>query len=141
MSAEARSAAGFRSGGGEYAAPPETLNIREQEIWNSIIRSKPADWFDAGSLLLLARYCVGMNQAEKLEEILRATPTEDAKRLETRVITLYGSLVTLATKLRLSVQAAVDRRSRILDEKGPGEQEDKNRLLGGKGFTGLRAVS
>ena len=144
MSAEARSAAAFRAGGGEYPPPPAGMSFREQEFWNAIVKSKPIDWFDPGSLPLLARYCVLTHQAEKLEEILRDTPTAEAGRVEARIIALNGNLVTIATKLRLSVQAAVDRHSRMLGEKGHGEDDPKDDgLLGGNAASwrgNLRAV-
>jgi hypothetical protein len=64
---------------------------------------------------------------------LAATSIADrvAHGLEIRLMSLNGSCATLATKLRLSVQAAVHRHSRMLDERGLSEAAESDPLLGG----------
>ncbi len=130
ISAEARGALSYRVGGRPPPAP-KNLSREAAAIWRAIVRAKPLGWFDPGSLPLLARYCRTAVRAEQLADVLDATTVHDlgAADLEKRVVKLNGSLTTLATKLRLSVQGAVDRKSRLLDEAGAGGADD--RLLGG----------
>lgn len=132
-SAEARSAAALRAGG-KRPDPPASLSEDAAALWRQIMADKPLGWFDAGALPLLRLYCVTATRAEEVERLLIATDVaaDDAGEVEKRLVKLNGSCTTLATKLRLSVQAAVDRRSRMLDENGPGEELAADPLLGGK---------
>ena len=131
ISAEARGALSYRSGS-RPPVPPKALSPEAAALWRAIVRAKPLGWFDAGSLPLLARYCRTAARAEQVADELDRTDVEheDAADLEKRVIKLNGSLTTLATKLRLSVQGSVDRKSRLLDEDGAGGKAD-DKLLGG----------
>lgn len=132
-SAEGRAAAAYRAGG-KRPAPPAWLNAEAKTHWRRIVAEKPLGWFDAGSLPLLAQYCATLVRARELAERLEALPADKkgAQALEVRLMGVNGSCLSLATKLRLSVQAAVDRRSRMLDEEGPGEEPASDPLLGGK---------
>jgi hypothetical protein len=132
-SAEGRAAATYRAGA-KRPASPEWLTEEAAEHWRGIVASKPLGWFDAGSLPLLAQYCEGLVLARQLAVTLANTdPTEKGRQaLEVRFMGLNGSCLALATKLRLSVQSAVDRKSRMLDESGPGEAAAADPLLGGK---------
>jgi hypothetical protein len=132
-SAEARAGAALRVGGSRPAPPPQFPEAAAK-LWREIVADKPLGWFDAGALPLLRLYCLTLARAEGVEALLLLTPPEDdaAADIEKRLIKLNGSCTTLATKLRLSVQAAVDRRSRMLDESGPGEEAASDPLLGGK---------
>lgn len=96
--------------------------------------AKPLGWFDPGSLLLLETYCATFARLRELLALLDETPPGEkgAAYLEQRIMGLNGSCATLATKLRLTVQSAVDRKSRMLDEVGPGEEAASDPLLGGK---------
>ncbi len=139
-SAEGRAGAALRSGAVPPAAPLG-LGVRAAEIWRAVVAAKPADWFDAGALPLLRQYCVTAAQAEAVDVVLSAADPADplTGEIEKRLVKLNGSCTTLATKLRLSVQAAVDRRSGMLGERGPGEEAAADPLLGGK-VVPLRAV-
>ena len=122
QSVEARAAAAWRTGR-VTPEPPSYLSARGKSLWLDILASKPPDWFDAGSLPLLAMYVVAIEIAEDLavrRSGLPSTPENDklAARLERRHQRAIVAMVQLATKCRLSVQAAVDRRSRMLDERG-----------------------
>jgi hypothetical protein len=98
------------------------------------VAAKPLGWFDAGNLPLLGLYCVTLERARLLSALLAATAVTDkvAHGLEIRLMGLNCSCATLATKLWLSVQAAVHRQSRMLDERGPGETAAADPLLGGR---------
>jgi phage terminase small subunit len=133
-SAEARAAARHRAGGGEPPGPPEWLTEAAAGIWRAICAAKPADWFDAGNRPLLAAYCATLARLRDLHVALAAMPVDakGAAFMEQRVQGMAGSAVMLATKLRLTVQAAVRRDAGILAEKGPGEGVADDPLLGGK---------
>ena len=132
-SAEARAAAAQRAGG-KRQQPPEWLSDEARAHWRRIVAAKPLGWFDDGRLPLLAEYCETLVRARQLAERLAEVPPDEkgAQALEVRLMGVNGSCLSLATKLRLSVQSAVDRRSRMLDESGPGEEAAGDPLLGGK---------
>ena len=132
-SAEGRAASAYRAGE-KRPEPPAGLNAVAAAEWRRIVASKPLGWFDAGSLLLLETYCATFARLRDLLALLDETPPNEkgAAYLEQRIMGLNGSCATLATKLRLTVQGAVDRKSRMLDEKGPGEEAAADPLLGGK---------
>jgi hypothetical protein len=128
-SAEARSAVAFHAGAGP-PVPPEALTDAEKMIWRAIVSSKPIGWFDPGSLQLLEQYCGTLIEAKAVLADLRKAPEKAKRSLRMELNHLNTSCCMLATKLRLSVQAAIDRRSKMLDEKNDSTAEDK--LLGGK---------
>lgn len=133
ISAEARAAAPFRALA-RIPDPPEWLSDEGAAHWRAIVAAKPSGWFDAGNLPLLGQYCATLAQAQKVAQQLAVA--EDGVKsiygLEMRLMGLNGSCATLATKLRLSVQGAVDRKSRMLEKSGPGEEVAADPLLGGK---------
>ena len=132
-SAEERAAKAYRAGG-KRPAPPAFLGKEAAATWRKIVAAKPLGWFDEGNLPLLALYCATLEQARLVAARVGATGVSDkgAHGLEIRLMGLNGSCVTLASKLRLTVQAAVNRHSRMLDERGPGEAAASDPLLGGK---------
>lgn len=132
-SAEGRAATAYRAGA-KRPAPPAWLLPEAAATWRQIVGAKPLGWFDAGSLPLLAQYCATLVRARELAEQLVVVPPREkgAQALEVRLMGVNGSCATLATKLRLSVQSAVDRKSRMLDEAGEGEEAAADPLLGGK---------
>lgn len=129
ISAENRSASVFRAGG-KHPEPPKGISPRAKRIWRDIVTSKPFDWFEAGSLVLLRSYCVIAADAQELEE----RSLEVGVRSEAVMESLRRSalaMTTIATKLRLTVQSSLDRRSGQKDEKGPA----KLTLIGGRSVT------
>jgi hypothetical protein len=132
-SAEGRAATAHRAGG-RRPDPPDWLSVEARAHWRRIVSEKPLGWFDAGSLPLLAQYCATLVRAQELAELLVAGAADQKgqQQLEVRLMGMNGSCLSLATKLRLSVQSAVDRKSRMLDESGPGEEVASDPLLGGK---------
>jgi hypothetical protein len=102
------------------------LNRHAREFWERIIFSKSADWFNKGSFPILAQYChICANQAElilqrnglnvlKPVDVLERTALSNARiRLNKSIIDHANAAGTLATKLRLTVQAIVDRKSGV----------------------------
>lgn len=110
-------------------------------MWREIAASKPADWFDSGAQPLLARYCTLETQArrlsKRLDALMKAGAWKDAREFEKRLSLMSLTQTTLATKLRLSVQAVMDRRSGKVGERGQGKPDAKpDTLLGGHAVWG-----
>lgn len=140
QSAESRAAAAYRAGSAP-PAPPRHLSKQAAAIWVEIAASKPADWFDAGARILLENYCEtavhARGIAKRLAHLRKSSAWEEAKPWEKRLALMSTTLTTLATKLRLSVQALVDRRSRgILERGAQPEAKQPDTLLGGKAVWG-----
>ena len=133
ISAESRGAAAFRAGG-QVPEPPPTLDKDGAAVWREIAASKPADWFDPGTHGMFEGYCeatVHMRHLHKELRALRKRGTEgEQKAMEKRVALVWASMCTMATKLRLSVQANMEWHSRKIGERGA-EDTASDRLLGG----------
>jgi hypothetical protein len=124
ISPAARVAAAWRSGG-EKPGPPQGMSPQARRIWQEIVADRPADWFRPGSLQLLRQFCeVSVAQHAALADLTAAPDDDD---VVARVKTLAGILNATSIKLRLSVQADVDRRSRRVDER----EASADVLLGG----------
>jgi hypothetical protein len=132
ISAEAKAASIFRVGG-QYPKPPSGFSGAKAKMWRDIVHSKPLDWFSAGSLLLLARYCEVMARAAQVSALVAQLPADadTAAAAEKRLVALNTNAAVLATKLRLTVQDAVNRKDRKLDEAGQ-DGGDVHPLIGGK---------
>lgn len=139
ISAEARGATSFQPDAKPHSAP-ETLTPGERKIWYDIVNSKPHDWFDQGSLLLLERYCVLTVQARELTIEMRTAETGALRSWARKEMNQTCMVMSnLALRLRLAVQGAVGTHSRMLDEKGPGAKAD-DKLLGGQTAWGERRL-
>ena len=112
--------------------PPEHLSDDARRLWAKILASRPADWFEEGSLPLLAQYCDLVAEQAKLvqqrNELVRLKPVDimdrtaivtARSRLGKSIIEHSAQCSSLALKLRLTVQNTIDRRSGVLDEKQP----------------------
>lgn len=93
---------------------PTDLSADEAAVWSRVSATKPSDWWDAGSLPLLAQYCRATVQSELVAELvrqvsenLRSDPEELGRYKELRKIqaALSGELTSLATKMRLTQQS------------------------------------
>jgi hypothetical protein len=98
------------------------LSKEGKSLWMDIVSSKAPDFFDAGSFPLLAMFVQAITMARALDAQLSALPsTPEGNRQAARLERRWHKAVTVAcmlgVKCRLTVQAAVDRRSRMLDEK------------------------
>lgn len=102
------------------------MSPRAKAIWKQVVASKPVDWFDAGSLILLRSFCVIAADAQELEEKANEIGGRDEAVIESLRKSALA-LTTLGTKLRLTVQANVEWESRKNGEKGP----KTSPLLGG----------
>jgi hypothetical protein len=133
QSVEAKAGARFRARPkNELPQPPEHLSLEARKIWARILSTKPADWFDEGSLVLLAQFCDLVAEQAKLvlqrTELEQLKPTNILDRTEVikarldinKAIREFAlASTTAATKLRLTVQNTIDRKSGVLSEKPP----------------------
>jgi hypothetical protein len=95
---------------------PKALEpARARQVWREITGSKPADYFLKTDTTLLTRLCTLSARAEALEELLATTPvqSEEAPRLERRLVAISAALTSLASKLRLTIAHRVERHSAI----------------------------
>ncbi len=111
--------------------PPPDLSPAARALWRRIVKSKPADRFDAADLPLLRQLVVLSVQSVAVENALAAADVNDdaAPRLERRLRGLAATCAGLAAKLRLTPHSRIDRRAAELT-KGAGPAAD--RLLGGR---------
>jgi phage terminase small subunit len=117
ISPAARAAAIWKTGG-QKPRPPKHLSADAKRIWSEIVDDRPADWFRPGSLLMLEQLCEVMVAQRKALMQLAKNPNDPDT---IRAVKDFAAIVNgTAVKLRLSVQADVDRRSRRVDEKEPG---------------------
>jgi hypothetical protein len=94
--------------------PPVGLTVRQKELWEVIISSKPASWFDAANSALLSGYVKSIASHEILtsqSDAMEATWGEgdiDLKTLNRLHIMIERQsrlIQTFATKLRLTQQS------------------------------------
>lgn len=89
---------------GQRPEPPDTLTAAEADLWRAVVATKPSDWFDAGSLPILADYCRACVQQDGLARAINKCETPDIN-----LIRLFDTMAklkaTLATKMRLSQQS------------------------------------
>lgn len=97
-----------------FLAPPDDLSVEEAQVWSRVVATKPGDWWDAGSVPLLAQYCRATIQAEMVADLVRQTASAmltDPEQLgtykELRKIqgALSGEIATLARSMRLTQQS------------------------------------
>jgi len=78
--------------------PPAEMSQREQQIWQSVVDSKPLNYFDAGVLPLLAALCTHQWQSELIAQEMRHHPMP---RLRVEFRRETAMVATLASRLRL----------------------------------------
>ena len=117
ISAEERAAAAWRAGG-PPPKPPRGLDEFARALWKQIVHDRPADHFRSGQLAMLEAYCRWESTARTL---LIEQDIQGAAKAQTQA-------VALATKLRITPLADIDRKSGKRDEK----RGTVHRLLGGR---------
>jgi len=128
--------------GGKPPSPPRDLKPEAAKLWRAIANERPVDWFNPATLRLLRRFCRTALYVERLHDALDEAEIagEAAKQLLKQVLAANASLGILAAKMRLSVQAAIDRRAGQLNERGS-EDAATDRLLGGAAVLPIRGVA
>jgi hypothetical protein len=137
-SAEAKSAAIWRAGA-KHPKPPTHLSRDARKLWREIVECRPVDYFRPGSLQLLEQFCeVAIAQRANLR-LLATNPTDPAAIKATK--DLAAVLTATALKLRISIQAEVDRKSGKLNEKEVSTQAASGvtRWLSGEISPGVKA--
>lgn len=95
-------------------APPADLSTEEASVWAKVVATKPSDWWDAGSVPILAQYARACVQSDLVAELVRTVsqalltdPDELGRYKELRKIQaqLSGEMSTLARSMRLTQQA------------------------------------
>lgn len=113
-----------------------------KELWREIVADRPIDFFRPGSLDMLEQFCqTTIEQRRVLLEIGRArVGIGDYLDLQKMAARYSVMLTTLGSKLRLTVQADVDGRSKKTAERGDASADDDG-LIGGAAVRGkLRVV-
>ena len=139
-SAQERAAAFYRADN-TVREPPKELSQRAKAIWREIVRSKPIDWFDGGSLGLLADHCETQARLEECWAVLRRLPvgSADARAIMAEVKILRPNFGRSAALLRLPVQYMVDRRATLAGERAPANQGDA--LIGGEASSRFKVAA
>lgn len=94
------------------AAPPGQLSDFEASVWQQIVATKPADWFQADTYPLLISYCKHVAHMATVDKLVEARPDvaddDELKRLDL----LYKmrdreskALISLARQMRLTQQS------------------------------------
>lgn len=94
--------------------PPESLTDRQKELWEGIVLSKPASWFDHSNSALLSGYVKSIASHEALAlraDVIEATlangdgDLKTLNRLHAMIERQSRLIQTFATKLRLTQQS------------------------------------
>lgn len=95
----------------ERLKPPHHLVDEQVEVWQTIVSGHPADWFDAGSIPLLAQLCRHVVMSNRLAELVERTDETDTllavlkeQRAESEIIR------KLSTSLRITPQSLTNHR-------------------------------
>ena len=95
-------------------AAPDDLGAEQAEVWGQVVATKPSDWWDAGSVPLLAAYCRAVVESRKVSALVESMSADMlllddglARYKELRKIqaALSGEVNTLARAMRLTQQA------------------------------------
>ncbi len=130
-------AAAYLATGGMPPAPPADLAPMAAKHWRNIVGNfHPDRYADGGSQALLARFCRLLVDANQLQDRLDATEfgSDEWLRLHRAMIGSTNSVTSLGKALRLSTQAAIDRRDGRLGERvlHPRPWLPDGQLFGGK---------
>jgi len=118
--------------------PPDDLTTEQATVWASVVVTKPADWFDAGSVPILAAYCRAVVESRKIAALVEGM-TADMLLLddgltrykELRKIqgALAGEVNTLARAMRLTQQAKYRADAAFAAEKKASTERPWHRVL------------
>lgn len=100
----------------ERADPPDELSDEQAIVWRAVIDDKPADWFDAAALPILAQYCRHVVASRRVAALIEDATARDAIDIGELEVLLRmqdketKAIATSATKLRLTPQALSNHR-------------------------------
>jgi hypothetical protein len=140
ISPEARAAAAFRTGA-KFPKPPKVLPPRARRIWQEIVSAAAPDRY-IGHEHALRGYCQAVEMRERIgEALIAARPgTVEAARLAKAFKQFSDTASREGRQLRLFLSSRLDRKSGILDEKGPAlvvdnQRDDRINLIGGRAIS------
>lgn len=93
---------------------PDSLTREQRELWDSIIRAVPKDWFSAENMPLLEQYCVLIDRTRAVNKKLNGEKigTNIYFRLLSLEHKFTRHLAMLATKMRIAQQSTYDKSRR-----------------------------
>jgi hypothetical protein len=100
---------------GKPARPtaPEALTTDQAEVWQSVVKSMPADWFGAETHPLLQQYCRHTVSAREVDKLISEHAACELNiKLYNRLLIMRaresGALTALARTMRMTQQARID---------------------------------
>jgi hypothetical protein len=95
----------------ERIKPPHQLVDEQVEVWHAIVSGHPADWFDQGSVPLLAQMCRHVVMGNRIAELIeRSEDTETLLLLLKEQRAESETVRRLATSLRITPQSLSNHR-------------------------------
>lgn len=97
--------------------PPAELTGEQADEWTAIVNSMSADWFPRATWPVLAQLCRHIIRARRLAQLLDATEKSDGFDVKEYRDLLRSeeeqsrAIASLETKLRITQQATVDKRT------------------------------
>ena len=141
MRSAADKAAAFYRAGKTAKLPPKDLSTRAKAIWREIVNAKPVDWFDGGSLGLLADHCETQARLEECWRRLRRLPvgSNEVKLVMLEIRTLRPAYISSCRLLRLAVAYGIEHKAAKETERAADGQQDE--LIGGGAAIPFRRVA
>lgn len=116
---------------GNLPEPPAELSEREAAVWNSVVSTKPSDWFDEDTFPLLSDYC---RHTVRQDDISRMINKFDSAPCDSDELRVFDNLLrmseretrakmSLATKMRITQQSKYGaRQAEAKDRRGGGHK-------------------
>jgi hypothetical protein len=104
--------------------PPPELSPEEAEVWREVVSAMSRDWFaTAETHLLLRLYCFDAMIADRIAKALRTTDMDSDPDAFDRLAGMHArqtsTLISLATKMRLTHQSTSDPKKKKHGPSGP----------------------
>jgi len=94
-------------------AAPDYLTTDQAEVWKSVVKSMPADWFGRETHALLIQYCRHVVTAQEVDRLISEHAASELNiRLYNRLLIMRAresaALTALSRTMRLTQQARID---------------------------------
>ncbi len=115
-------------GGPKRPDPPAKLTAPQATTWRAVVATKPVKWWDAGSIPMLVAYCKAIDVHDAVSLQIEAFEpewllTDDGLARFDRLAALQERqarvIASLATRMRLSQQARLDKTVAATSAKQP----------------------
>lgn len=99
-------------------SPPRELTDEQASEWRAVVDQLPAEWFPRETHGLLAQYCRHVVAARRVAQLVDAAEAADFVDVEgyDRLLKMQEregrAMSSLATRMRISQQATVDKRTK-----------------------------